>query len=61
MQLHVVPLSVCQAENWEGLDMGLQSVLPAEPSQYHLGFSLKDQCAEGIFCGRICLVLWVTF
>lgn len=26
-----------RAENWEGLDMGLQSVFPAGPSQCHLG------------------------
>lgn len=60
MQLHMVPLSVCQAENWAGLDMGLQSVLPVESSQCHLGVSLKDQCAESIFHSQICLVLWVT-
>lgn len=44
MQLHMVPLCVpgCKegesgAENLEGVDMGLDSVLPAGPSQCHLG------------------------
>lgn len=44
MQLHMVPLCVpgcregeSRAENLEGVDMGLHSVLPAGPSQRHLG------------------------
>ena len=50
-----------RAENWEGLDMRLQSVVPAGPSRCHLGGSFKDQCAESIFCSQICLFLGVAF